>query len=84
MEKGRGMEKIIRNYDQFGSDLVYFIEINVIVCNVYSAPEYCIIFATYASRNNPEKRQIRESTHHIKLREINSQMLLIERLKYFS
>lgn len=33
-------KKIIRNYDQFGSGLVYFIEINVIVCNVYSAQEY--------------------------------------------
>lgn len=39
-KKARGMEKIIRNYDQFGSGLVYVIEINVIVCNVYSALEY--------------------------------------------
>lgn len=46
MEKGRGMEKIIRNYDQFGSGLVYFIQMNVIVCNVYSAQQYCV-FATY-------------------------------------
>lgn len=37
-----GMEKIIRNYDQFGSGLVYFIEINVIVRNVYSAQEYIV------------------------------------------
>lgn len=42
METGRGMEKIIRNYDQFGSGLVYFIEINVIVRNVYSAQEYIV------------------------------------------
>lgn len=39
-KKAEAWKKIIRNYDQFGSGLVYFIEINDIVCNVYSAQEY--------------------------------------------
>ncbi len=42
----------------FVQGLVYFIEINVIVCNVYSALEYyCTIFAAYISTlNNPTRR----------------------------